>query len=96
MMCVQVYANDLNPESVHYMAKNVVLNRISSKVHVFKMDGREFVRLLLATPGGPAERLDELRQCPPGESSGSGACCRGQSGHLNVSLASRKPLYVGL
>ena len=52
------------------MAKNVILNRISSKVHVFKMDGREFVRLLLATPGGAAEKLDELRQSPPGESSG--------------------------
>jgi tRNA G37 N-methylase Trm5 len=67
---VQVYANDLNPDSVYYMDKNVELNRIASKVHVFRMDGREFVRLLLATPGGPAHRMEQLRESPQGESSG--------------------------
>ncbi len=49
------------------MEKNVALNRVASKVHVFNMDGREFVRLLLATPGGPAEDMDRLRQRSEGE-----------------------------
>ena len=44
------------------MGKNVVLNRISNRVHVFNMDGREFVRLLLATPGGPIDRVEDLQQ----------------------------------
>lgn len=65
-----MYANDLNPDSVKYMERNVELNRIASKVHVFRMDGREFVRLLLATPGGPIMRVEQLRESPPGETSG--------------------------
>jgi tRNA (guanine37-N1)-methyltransferase len=53
----QVYANDLNPESAKYLALNVQLNRVGAQVLPFNMDGRQFVRLLLATPGGPAEQL---------------------------------------
>ncbi|KAF6261234.1 Met-10+ like-protein-domain-containing protein [Scenedesmus sp. NREL 46B-D3] len=49
----KVYANDLNPESAKYLALNVQLNRVGAQVLPFNMDGRQFVRLLLATPGGP-------------------------------------------
>jgi tRNA (guanine37-N1)-methyltransferase len=54
---LQVYANDLNPESAKYLALNVQLNRVGGQVLPFNMDGRQFVRLLLATPGGPIEQL---------------------------------------
>uniref|UniRef100_A0A383WCY4 tRNA (guanine(37)-N1)-methyltransferase n=1 Tax=Tetradesmus obliquus TaxID=3088 RepID=A0A383WCY4_TETOB len=53
----KVYANDLNPESAKYLASNVQLNRVGGQVMPFNMDGRQFVRLLLATPGGPVEQL---------------------------------------
>jgi tRNA (guanine37-N1)-methyltransferase len=56
-VCIQVYANDLNPESAKYLDLNVQLNRVSHQVTPFNMDGREFVRLLLATPGGPVDNL---------------------------------------
>ncbi len=57
------------------MDKNVKLNRVASKAHVFNMDGREFVRLLLATPGGPAHRVDELQAAGPGTSGWSVPQC---------------------
>jgi tRNA G37 N-methylase Trm5 len=53
----QVYANDLNPDSARYLDANIRLNRLSGRVLPFNMDGRAFVRLLLGTPGGPADAL---------------------------------------
>jgi len=47
----QVYANDLNPSSTHYLRINARLNRVTGAVHPFTLDGRAFVRLLCATPG---------------------------------------------
>jgi tRNA (guanine37-N1)-methyltransferase len=41
-----VYANDLNPRSIHYLNKNIQFNKVASKVHSFNMDAREFVRHL--------------------------------------------------
>lgn len=46
----QVYANDLNPSSAHYLRTNARLNRVAGAVHAFCMDARAFVRLLCATP----------------------------------------------
>ncbi|KAJ9506528.1 hypothetical protein QJQ45_005025 [Haematococcus lacustris] len=57
-----VYANDLNPSSARYMAANARLNHLSGSIHVFNMDGRDFVRLLCSTPGGPADDLAACRQ----------------------------------
>lgn len=54
----QVYANDLNPESAKYLNLNIQLNKVSDRVLPFNMDGRQFVRLLLATPGGPVQQLN--------------------------------------
>ncbi|KAJ9524646.1 hypothetical protein QJQ45_024270, partial [Haematococcus lacustris] len=57
-----VYANDLNPSSARYMAANARLNHLSGSIHVFNMDGRDFVRLLCSTPGGSADDLAACRQ----------------------------------
>jgi tRNA (guanine37-N1)-methyltransferase len=51
-----VYANDLNPSSAKYLAANIHLNKVAGRVVPFNMDGRQFVRLLLDTPGGPAQQ----------------------------------------
>ncbi|KAI8467486.1 MAG: Met-10+ like-protein-domain-containing protein [Monoraphidium minutum] len=59
-----VYANDLNPDSARYLATNVRINRLSGRVVPFRMDGRAFIRLLLATPGGPADGLHAVMNLP--------------------------------
>ena len=46
--CV-VYANDLNPESVKFLSENKSRNKIKSEnLHIFNMDGREFITKSLA------------------------------------------------
>lgn len=39
-----VLANDLNPESHRWLVHNCQLNKVTSKVTTFKLDGREFIR----------------------------------------------------
>lgn len=53
-----VYANDLNPASVHYLRINAAANRVSGRVHAFCLDARYFIRWLLAAP-------DTLAAPPP-------------------------------
>src|SRR5690606_20829372 len=44
-----VYANDLNPESFHYLGLNRDLNKVPhNKLHIFNMDGAEFVKRLVS------------------------------------------------
>jgi len=45
---VEVYANDLNPESYRYLESNAKLNKChrKGKLHTFNMDGRYFLRKL--------------------------------------------------
>lgn len=62
VLAAQVYANDLNPRSTHYLAVNVRLNRLGDGVRVFNMDGRAFLRLLCDTPSGPAADIRRQKQ----------------------------------
>ncbi|XP_030627745.1 tRNA (guanine(37)-N(1))-methyltransferase [Chanos chanos] len=39
-----VLANDLNPESYHWLQHNAKLNKVHTKVTTFNLDGREFIR----------------------------------------------------
>ncbi|THH30246.1 hypothetical protein EUX98_g3942 [Antrodiella citrinella] len=41
---VAVLANDLNPKSYEYMLGNIRANKVTSLVHAFNEDGREFIR----------------------------------------------------
>jgi tRNA (guanine37-N1)-methyltransferase len=45
---MQVYANDLNPASFHYLCTNIRLNHAAGKVLPFNLDGREFMRAAAA------------------------------------------------
>ena len=50
MLGCNVYANDLNPESVKWMTTNLKTNqskKSSSQYHVFNLDGREFLRTIV-------------------------------------------------
>lgn len=53
--CV-VYANDLNPQSHHYLVANVQRNHVARSVHTKNLDARAFVRELAAR----SVRLDHV------------------------------------
>ena len=46
---LKVLANDLNPEGVEYLKKNIKLNKVGNRVLPFNMDAREFVKMLVDT-----------------------------------------------
>ncbi|KAJ8750414.1 hypothetical protein K2173_015553 [Erythroxylum novogranatense] len=45
-----VYANDLNPDSVHYLEINAKINKVENHVHAYNMDARNFISHLMAVP----------------------------------------------
>lgn len=45
-----VHANDLNPDSVHYLKINAELNKVKDLVHAYNMDARKFITQLMAVP----------------------------------------------
>ena len=42
-----VYANDLNPDSVHYLKINAKINKIDGYVFAYNMDARKFISQLM-------------------------------------------------
>ncbi|KAG6515758.1 hypothetical protein ZIOFF_026187 [Zingiber officinale] len=44
-----VFANDLNPNAVEYLERNIVLNKLERKVEVFNMEGRRFIAAMFTT-----------------------------------------------
>nr|SVE84349.1 EOG090X08TI [Daphnia pulex] len=44
----QVFANDLNPSSYHWLKENVRINKVA-KVETFNLDGRQFIREQLSS-----------------------------------------------
>lgn len=42
---IEIFANDLNPDSVRYLKENLQLNKISNdKFHLFNLDGGDFIK----------------------------------------------------
>lgn len=41
---LQVYANDLNPDSFKYLKDNIRINKVAELVEAHNIDGREFIR----------------------------------------------------
>ncbi|KXG30633.2 hypothetical protein SORBI_3004G208301 [Sorghum bicolor] len=48
--CV-VYANDLNPDSVHYLRTNAKINKVDDYIFAYNMDARVFMQNLMTVPG---------------------------------------------
>ncbi|WOL04911.1 tRNA (guanine(37)-N1)-methyltransferase 1 [Canna indica] len=44
-----VFANDLNPNAVEYLERNIVVNKLERKVEVFNMEGRRFIIAMFAS-----------------------------------------------
>ncbi|KAK6945008.1 Glycoside hydrolase family 17 [Dillenia turbinata] len=49
--CV-VYANDLNPDSIHYLKINAQINKIDDCIHAYNMDARKFISEMMEVPRG--------------------------------------------
>ncbi|EHA8590381.1 putative tRNA (guanine(37)-N1)-methyltransferase 2 [Cocos nucifera] len=47
--CV-VYANDLNPDSVHYLRINAKINKVEDRVLAYNFDARAFMHQLMSVP----------------------------------------------
>lgn len=45
-----VYANDLNPDSIHYLKINAKLNKVDDRVCAYNMDARKFISQLMEVP----------------------------------------------
>lgn len=43
----QVLANDLNPDSYHWLCENVNLNKVTEFVRCFNLDGRDFIKTIV-------------------------------------------------
>ncbi|RCV07191.1 hypothetical protein SETIT_1G224900v2 [Setaria italica] len=46
-----VYANDLNPDSVHYLRTNAKINKVEDYIFSYNMDARVFMKSLMSVPG---------------------------------------------
>lgn len=61
-----VYANDLNPDSVHYLRTNVKINKVEDYVCAYNMDARMFMHHLMEIPGSVIQsesQASALRDC---------------------------------
>ena len=56
----RVYANDLNPDSVRWLTRNVEANKASPRVTISEDDGRSFVRRLLGPPASASASADPM------------------------------------
>ncbi|KAK6153227.1 hypothetical protein DH2020_012866 [Rehmannia glutinosa] len=46
----KVYANDLNPDSIHYLKINAEINKVSNLVRAYNLDARKFISSLMEVP----------------------------------------------
>ncbi|MED6113665.1 hypothetical protein PIB30_072938 [Stylosanthes scabra] len=45
-----VYANDLNPDSIHYLRINAKVNKVEDRIYAYNMDARKFISQLMEVP----------------------------------------------
>ncbi|CAJ1928107.1 unnamed protein product [Sphenostylis stenocarpa] len=45
-----VYANDLNPGSIHYLRINAKINKVDDRIYAYNMDARKFMSQLMEVP----------------------------------------------
>jgi tRNA (guanine37-N1)-methyltransferase len=45
-----VYANDLNPNSIHYLRINAKINKVDDQICSYNMDARKFISQLMEVP----------------------------------------------
>ncbi|XLU18829.1 hypothetical protein S245_054895, partial [Arachis hypogaea] len=45
-----VYANDLNPDSIHYLRINAKVNKVEDRIYAYNTDARKFISQLMEVP----------------------------------------------
>eukprot|EP00256_Glycine_max_P057648 XP_014625522.1 tRNA (guanine(37)-N1)-methyltransferase 2-like isoform X3 [Glycine max] len=45
-----VYANDLNPDSIHYLRINAKINKVDDRIYAYNMDARKFISQMMEVP----------------------------------------------
>lgn len=45
-----VYANDLNPDSIHYLRINAKINKVGDCIYAYNMDARKFISQMMEVP----------------------------------------------
>ncbi|RWW78804.1 hypothetical protein BHE74_00012946 [Ensete ventricosum] len=51
-----VYANDLNPDSVHYLWINAQINKVEDGVYTYNMDARAFMHHIMTVPNSDSKQ----------------------------------------
>ncbi|URE10284.1 hypothetical protein MUK42_22966 [Musa troglodytarum] len=51
-----VYANDLNPDSVHYLRINAQINKVEDRVYTYNMDARAFMHHIMTVPDSDSKQ----------------------------------------
>lgn len=66
--CV-VYANDLNPDSVHYLSMNAKINKVDNYIFTYNMDARAFMQNLMSVSGSETRSGSQIAvdECHPKE-----------------------------
>ncbi|XP_071678849.1 tRNA (guanine(37)-N(1))-methyltransferase [Lolium perenne] len=62
-----VYANDLNPDSVHYLKINAKINKVEDYIFTHNMDARVFMQNLMIAPDPEAKSQFAAANCSSGE-----------------------------
>ncbi|KAL8547812.1 hypothetical protein ACS0TY_007226 [Phlomoides rotata] len=59
----QVYANDLNPDSIRYLKINAEINKVSDLVRAYNLDARKFISSLIKVPSSEGSpKSDKAKQ----------------------------------
>ena len=83
-----VYANDLNTHSHTFLVKNAEKNRVTSRLHAFNMDGRDFLRQVV--PKLLTEETLQSSDVQPPEMSSSIVICN----HIVMNLPASAVLFL--
>ncbi|RRT82315.1 hypothetical protein BHM03_00020181 [Ensete ventricosum] len=51
-----LYANDLNPDSVHYLRINAQINKVEDGVYTYNMDARAFMHHIMTVPNSDSKQ----------------------------------------
>ncbi|KAI5416692.1 hypothetical protein KIW84_041643 [Lathyrus oleraceus] len=69
-----VYANDLNPNSIHYLKINAKINKVDDQISSYNMDARKFISQLMEVPNSEHKIENDVSifdTCPAGHTAKS-------------------------
>ncbi|XP_021807179.1 tRNA (guanine(37)-N1)-methyltransferase 2 [Prunus avium] len=62
-----VYANDLNPDSIHYLKINAETNKVDNRVRAYNIDARKFISQLMEVPNSDEKSDSDISMLKTGE-----------------------------